>query len=126
VAAVTGFAEVLPPSDFEAEIMRAAGLKGTVYLINDAASAATVKKLLTLRPSVQVTSGAMKINRLRTVKSEAEQALIQQAVDASIAAHFGAWQGITSGKYEHQIAIVMRDSWSERGCERVAYPPIIG
>lgn len=125
-AAVTGFAKVLPLADFEAEFTRAAGLTGTVYVTNDAASAETVKKLLVLRPAIQVTNGAIKINRLRMVKSEAEQALIQQAVDASIAAHFAAWKVIAGGKYEYQIATVMRDTWGERGCERAAYPPIIG
>jgi len=123
---VTGFAKVLPLADFEAEVARAAGFTGTVYVTSDAASAETVKKLLALRPAVQVANGAIKINRLRMVKSEAEQALIQRAVDASIAAHYAAWKEIAGGKYEYQIATVMRDTWGELGCERAAYPPIIG
>ncbi len=126
VTAVTGFAKVLPLADFEGELARVAGLTGTVYVTNDIASGETVKRLLTLRPALQVTNGAMKINRLRMVKSDTEQALIQRAVDASIAAHFAAWKEITGGKYEYQIATVMRDAWGERGCERAAYPPIVG
>lgn len=123
---VTGFAQVKPVEEFEGELARLAGTTGKVYVTNDPSSAETVRRLLTLRPRVQVVDGSMKINLLRMVKSPTEQALVQNAVDQSVAAHFAAWGQIGAGKYEYQIAMVMRETWGQKGCEREAYPPIIG
>jgi Xaa-Pro aminopeptidase len=123
---VTGFFQAKPLEEFEGELARLAGTTGKVYVTNDAGTAETVRRLLTLRPRVQVVDGSMKINVLRMVKSDAEQALVQNAVDQSVAAHFAAWGQIEAGKYEYQIAMVMRDTWGQNGCEREAYPPIIG
>jgi Xaa-Pro aminopeptidase len=123
---VTGFSHVKPVDEFEGELARLAGTSGKVYVTSDPAAAETVRRLLTLRPRVQVVDGSMKINVLRMVKSDTEQVLVQNAVDQSVAAHFAAWRQIEAGKYEYQIAMVMRDTWGQNGCEREAYPPIIG
>jgi Xaa-Pro aminopeptidase len=66
------------------------------------------------------------INALRTYKDAGEVALIRKAVDASVAAHFAAFQAVKPEVNEREIAALMQYQWGKRGCERVAYAPIVG
>lgn len=66
------------------------------------------------------------LQTLRTVKDAGETALIRKAVDASVAAHFAAFKAVKPGVNEHQISALMEYEWDKRGCERVAYAPIVG
>lgn len=66
------------------------------------------------------------ISSLRTVKDPDEVALIRKAVDASVAAHFAAFKAIKPGVNEREISALMQYEWGKRGCERVAYAPIVG
>jgi Xaa-Pro aminopeptidase len=64
--------------------------------------------------------------RKRVVKSEGETRLIQKAVDATAGAHRAAWSMIRPGLLEYEVAGRMSGYMLEQGCERVAYPPIVG
>jgi Xaa-Pro aminopeptidase len=66
------------------------------------------------------------ISTLRTAKDAGEVALIRKAVDASVAAHFAAFKTVKPGVNEREIAALMEYEWGKRGCERVAYAPIVG
>ncbi len=66
------------------------------------------------------------IASLRTAKDAGEVALIRKAVDASVAAHFAAFKTVKPGINEREIAALMEYEWGKRGCERVAYAPIVG
>jgi Xaa-Pro aminopeptidase len=66
------------------------------------------------------------IETLRTAKDAGEAALIQKAVDASVAAHFAAFKAVKPGVNEREISALMQYEWGKRGCERVAYAPIVG
>jgi Xaa-Pro aminopeptidase len=66
------------------------------------------------------------IASLRTTKDAGEVALIRKAVDASVAAHFAAFKAVKPGINEREIAALMEYEWGKRGCERVAYAPIVG
>jgi Xaa-Pro aminopeptidase len=66
------------------------------------------------------------ISSLRTTKDAGEVALIRKAVDASVAAHFAAFKTVKPGVNEREIAALMEYEWGKRGCERVAYAPIVG
>ena len=66
------------------------------------------------------------ISSLRTAKDAGEVALIRKAVDASVAAHFAAFKTVKPGVNEREIAALMEYEWGKRGCERVAYAPIVG
>jgi Xaa-Pro aminopeptidase len=59
-------------------------------------------------------------------KSPEEIAIIQRATDASMAAHRAAWKRAAPGAYEFQVAATMSEVWSDQGCERSAYAPIVG
>jgi Xaa-Pro aminopeptidase len=60
------------------------------------------------------------------VKSPAEIDLITKATDATVAAHLIGWKKTRPGVWEYEIAAVMTNAYLERGCERNAYPPIVG
>ena len=66
------------------------------------------------------------ISSLRTTKDAGEMALIQKAVDASVAAHFAAFKAVKPNVNEREISALMQYEWGKRGCERVAYAPIVG
>jgi len=66
------------------------------------------------------------IETLRTAKDAGEVALIRKAVDASVAAHFAAFKAVKPGVNEREISALMQYEWGKRGCERVAYAPIVG
>jgi len=63
---------------------------------------------------------------LRTTKDGGEIALIRKAVDASVAAHFAAFKAVKPNVNEREISALMQYEWGKRGCERVAYAPIVG
>jgi Xaa-Pro aminopeptidase len=66
------------------------------------------------------------ISSLRTAKDAGEVALIRKAVDASVAAHFAAFKAVKPNMNEREISALMQYEWGKRGCERVAYAPIVG
>ncbi|MGA8213149.1 MAG: Xaa-Pro peptidase family protein [Candidatus Sulfotelmatobacter sp.] len=63
---------------------------------------------------------------LRTNKDAGEVTLIRKAVDASVAAHFAAFKAVKPNVNEREISALMQYEWGKRGCERVAYAPIVG
>jgi len=66
------------------------------------------------------------ISSLRTTKGAGEVGLIRKAVDASVAAHFAAFKAVKPNVNEREISALMQYEWGKRGCERVAYAPIVG
>jgi Xaa-Pro aminopeptidase len=66
------------------------------------------------------------LSSLRTTKDAGEMALIRKAVDASVAAHFAAFKAVKPNVNEREISALMQYEWGKRGCERVAYAPIVG
>ena len=66
------------------------------------------------------------IDSLRTYKDAGEVALIRKAVDASVAAHFAAFNAVKPDVNEREISALMQYEWGKRGCERPAYAPIVG
>ena len=66
------------------------------------------------------------LSSLRTTKDAGELALIRKAVDASVAAHFAAFKAVKPNVNEREISALMQYEWGKRGCERVAYAPIVG
>jgi Xaa-Pro aminopeptidase len=66
------------------------------------------------------------VDSLRTTKDAGELALIRKAVDASVAAHFAAFQAVKPNVTEREVSALMQYEWGKRGCERPAYAPIVG
>ncbi|MFQ5817716.1 MAG: aminopeptidase P N-terminal domain-containing protein, partial [Terriglobia bacterium] len=66
------------------------------------------------------------LSRLRQIKSESEQALLRNAIEASMAAHRETMRALRPGMYEYEIAALMEYSFKRAGCERPGYSPIVG
>ena len=66
------------------------------------------------------------LSSLRTFKDAGEVALIQKAVDASVAAHFAALKAVKPNVNEREISALLQYEWGKLGCERPAYAPIVG
>jgi Xaa-Pro aminopeptidase len=66
------------------------------------------------------------LTSLRTAKDAREIALIQKAVDASVAAHLAAMKAIKPNVKEYEISALMNYEWQRRGCEGPSYSPIVG
>lgn len=62
----------------------------------------------------------------RMQKSPAEIAVMRKAIAATVAAHRAAWTALQPGKFEYQIAATLTSTYRDMGCQRNAYPPIIG
>lgn len=69
---------------------------------------------------------AKAIARLRMTKSPAELALLRTAIDAAIAGHRAAWTAVAPGRYEYEVAAAMTAAAASLGCERNAFPPVVG
>ncbi len=66
------------------------------------------------------------LTSLRTAKDAGEIALIQKAVDASVAAHVAAMKAVKPNLKEYEISALLNYEWQRRGCERPSYSPIVG
>ena len=76
--------------------------------------------------SVSIRDANPLIGDLRRFKDAGEMALIRHATDATIAAHMAALKAIAGGVTERSIAALMTYELGKRGCERMAYAPIVG
>jgi Xaa-Pro aminopeptidase len=63
---------------------------------------------------------------LRTAKDTGEVALLRKAVDASAAAHLAAMKAVKPNITEYEVSALLNYEWGKRGCERAAYPSIVG
>ena len=120
---ITGFSTVLPAEEFESEFRHWMETYPKLYGLAYRADAAKLKAIAPLR---EVTDAATEIAKLRMEKSPEELALMQHAVDATVAAHRAAWKRAAPGLYEYQIAATMEAVYFDQGCERSAYAPIVG
>ncbi|MEZ5355744.1 MAG: aminopeptidase P N-terminal domain-containing protein [Bryobacteraceae bacterium] len=117
---IAGFDKVEPATAFAAYVKKLAVAGAEFHTLNPAAP--PIAEAL----GDQAMQGqAPKLARLRAIKSAREIELIQQSVDATVAAHKAAWRRVRQGLYEYQIAATMSALYFERGCERHAYPPIV-
>lgn len=66
------------------------------------------------------------IAALRLHKDAGEISLLQKAVDISVLAHTAAMKTLKPNLPEYQISALLQYEWERRGCERAAYPSIVG
>jgi len=66
------------------------------------------------------------LTSLRTSKDAGEVALLQKAVDASVAAHLAAMKAVKPNVKEYEVAALLNYEWDRRGCEGPSYSPIVG
>ena len=133
--AAFGFERVLPSTKFTKTIERLAAGKKLIYTIiphkNDTTRAREwllVEQLRTLvgGDESRVQNIAGQINRLRQTKSESEIALVQKAVDATVAAHANVARALHPGIYEYELEGEVLAAFLRHGAERESFASIIG
>jgi len=129
---ITGFDHVEDMGQLPNDVARyVTGARPAVYTDVAAhgeasASAAPLAFLKRLNAYLSFQDVKPMIASLRTTKDGGEVALIRKAVDASVAAHFAAFKAVKPNVNEREISALMQYEWGKRGCERVAYAPIVG
>ena len=63
---------------------------------------------------------------LRVHKDAGEIRLLQKSVEISVLAHGAAMKAVKPGVPEYQISALLQYEWQKRGCDRAAYPSIVG
>jgi len=119
----TNFDRVMPKSAIESAFLKVLETSPRVYTIPGDPRGQKLKSLAIFHDEADA---AQAIARLRMVKSAAEIDLITKATDVTVAAHLAGWKKTRPGVWEYEVAAVMTNVYFERGCERNAYPPIIG
>jgi Xaa-Pro aminopeptidase len=128
---ITGFDHVEGLGQLPDEVRKYVGARPVVYTdvanqFQTSASAEPLQFMKWVLGFVSLQDVRPMISSLRTTKDAGEVALIRKAVDASVAAHFAAFKAVKPGVNEHEISALMQYEWDRRGCERVAYAPIVG
>ena len=129
---ITGFDRVEDMSQLPSEVVRFVnGARPSVYTEvashgEGSPSTAPLAFLKRLNAYLSFQDVKPMLSSLRTTKDAGEVALIRKAVDASVAAHFAAFKAVKPNVNEREISALMQYEWGKRGCERVAYAPIVG
>ena len=129
---ITGFDRVEDMGQLPDEVMKfVGGARPSIYTdlaSHGEASPSTQPLAFLKRLNAYVSFQDVKpmLSSLRTPKDAGEVALIRKAVDASVAAHFAAFKAVKPNINEREISALMQYEWGRRGCERVAYAPIVG
>lgn len=129
---ITGFDRVADIATLPSEIekLTASIARPLIYadVSEDGSSGANspLEFLKRLNASLRFQDVKPMLGSLREIKDSGELALIRKAVDASVAAHFAAFKAVKPEVKEYEIAALMQYEWNRRGCERVAYAPIVG
>jgi Xaa-Pro aminopeptidase len=134
IQARTGFADVRPFSEMRATIEKLARFYPAFYTIlpyekelgGFPHERETVDWLKMAAPQVSLKDVRTNITDLRLVKSPTEIALIRQAIDLSLDAHFAAFKMMRPGLWEYQVAAKMVEVHAMGGSEAEAYGPIVG
>ena len=119
----TGFDRVLGVEKFETELDGALSRFAKFYALSSGPDRVKLQARYAFR---EISDAAPPITKLRVKKSDAELAAIQRATDVTIDAHRATWKRIEPGMYEHQLSAVLMSVYLDRGCEGVAYDPIVG
>jgi len=123
IRAATGFERVEAAESFESLLPKVLEAAPRLYTLLERPEAAKLRALAPLR---ELAGAAPLIARQRMRKSAAELALIERSIEATIAAHRAAWKRLAPGATERQVGAALVAAWMDRGCQRSAYPPIVG
>src|SRR5271157_2478540 len=134
IEARTGFATVKPYPELRATVERLAKIYPSFYTVlpyehengNYPHEKETVDWLKFAAPQAALKDIRTNITDLRAIKSPTEIALLRQAIDPSLDAHFAAMKMMRPGLFEYQVAAKMEYVHAMGGAETEAYAPIVG
>ncbi len=129
----TGFANVEPIANLKGDLAKLGETYKTFYTLtppkNEEGYPHLTNSVAELRdaiPHATLKDVAPALDALRQVKSEAELALMQKAIEVSMDAQFDAMRRMRPGLFEYQVAARMKEIHEMGGCAREAYAPIVG
>lgn len=85
-----------------------------------------VQMIRQISPQVQLADAAPIIAELRKIKSPAEIAMLQKAIDITGEAQHEVSQTIKPGIYEYQAQAALENAFTRNGAERPGFPSIVG
>ena len=129
----TGFASVESFADLRGTLEKLAKIFPNVYTLLPTAEDLGYPHarnwsswLYQILPQASQRNIAERIGAMRQVKSPSELELLARAIELSVDAHLEAMKMLRPGLYEYQVAARMEYVYQYGGCERSAYPPIVG
>ncbi len=118
------------------DTLAASGL--TLYPVTDAAAnefvrrdsltygKALVQSLKAAHPGLEVKDGTPLVDRLRAKRSDAELALLRQAIAISDSGHVAALRMVAAGRREYEVQATVEYTFRRLGGDRPAYSSIVG
>ena len=126
-----GFAEILTEPNFRRTVRaflrdrdRLAGLAGALPA-DDAQARSRHERLVEATGREPTRDIRVPLAALRSVKSPAEVALIQAAIEATQVGFRDAWARVADGATERDVAAGLIGGAFRAGCERLAFAPIV-
>jgi len=134
IQARTGFTDVRVFADMRETVEKLAKFYPNVYTIlpyekelgGYPHEKETVEWLKLAAPQANLKDIRASIEELRLIKSPTEIALLREAIDLSVDAHFAAMKMMRPGLWEYQVAAKMVEVHAMGGSEAEAYAPIVG
>lgn len=137
---MTGAEEVLPMKNLKAIIDSLLPTQSTLYyspqslpFLNDPVTGYSVaadrewkKELGKKYPALKIKSSGGLVAQFRVIKSKEEVALIQRAIDATVAGYIEATKSAKPGMYEYELQAIVEYCFARFGCEYTAFPSIVG
>jgi Xaa-Pro aminopeptidase len=135
-----GFTIVLPVGDMPAFAKRVLAGKKVLYYhpsVPDLAYDPLMEKRMIISrevknelqaafPELEIKSLYSPLAEMRSVKSAAELALLQKAIDATAIAHIEAMKTSEPGMYEYELQAVIEYCYAKNGAEFPGFPSIVG
>jgi Xaa-Pro aminopeptidase len=130
-----GFVAVRDAATLDAELRRYARYYRTLYTLlprahdseeEQAVARERVARLQRLLPAADVRDAQKALAGLRQVKSATELQQIRRAVNCTLEAFLAASREIAPGKFEYEIAALMKYTMERMGCTVTGFDPIIG
>ena len=85
-----------------------------------------VARIAEAAPEVEIGEVASRLAGLRLIKSEAELALIQHAIDITVEAHRDASRVIAPGAWEYEVQGALEYVFTRSGAQRPSFASIVG
>ena len=129
----TGFDEVADASDLPRELRAMIKGRKPVFGLHPpsapragAARSALLERLQEAAGTTDIRDIRAPLASMRSIKSEGELALLQEAVNATEAAYRAAWTAVAPGVAERAVIAECVGAAFKAGCDRLAFPPMAG
>jgi Xaa-Pro aminopeptidase len=85
-----------------------------------------IESVKQIAPGIQISDASNAIHNLRKIKSPAEMAMLQKAIDITLEAHRDTAAATKPGAFEYQLQGALEYAFTRNGAERPGFPSIVG